>query len=53
MFLQLDSDIQLHYQLIEGDPSKPHLVFLHEGLGSIAQWKGFPEKLCEGCAFES
>ncbi len=47
MFLQLDSDIQLHYQLIEGDLSKPYLVFLHEGLGSIAQWKGFPEKLCE------
>ena len=47
MFLQLDSDITLHYQLIEGDPAKPHLVFLHEGLGSIAQWKGFPEKLCE------
>jgi pimeloyl-ACP methyl ester carboxylesterase len=47
MFLQLGSDIQLHYQLIEGDASKPYLVFLHEGLGSIAQWKGFPEKVCE------
>ncbi len=27
------------------------LVFLHEGLGSIGQWRDFPEKLCEktGC----
>ncbi len=24
----------------------PTLVFLHEGLGSIGQWKGFPSKLC-------
>lgn len=26
---------------------KPLLVFLHEGLGSIAQWKDFPALLCE------
>ena len=24
----------------------PTLVFLHEGLGSIAQWRGFPAQLC-------
>ena len=32
-----------------GGPSAPGaraLVFLHEGLGSIPQWKGFPEALC-------
>ena len=23
-------------------PEAPHLVFLHEGLGSIDQWKRFP-----------
>jgi pimeloyl-ACP methyl ester carboxylesterase len=23
------------------------LVFLHEGLGSVAMWRGFPAKLCE------
>ena len=30
---------------------RPVLVFLHEGLGSIGQWRDFPEKLCEktGC----
>lgn len=26
--------------------SKPVLVFLHEALGSIIQWKGFPSELC-------
>jgi pimeloyl-ACP methyl ester carboxylesterase len=31
-----------------GVPSSPHptVVFLHEGLGSLAMWKGFPEALC-------
>jgi pimeloyl-ACP methyl ester carboxylesterase len=24
----------------------PHLIFLHEGLGSIAQWRDFPTTLC-------
>ncbi|WP_299444214.1 alpha/beta hydrolase [uncultured Rhodospira sp.] len=28
------------------DSETPVLVFLHEGLGSIAQWKDFPEALC-------
>ena len=27
-------------------PEAPHLVFLHEGLGSIDQWKRFPAALC-------
>jgi pimeloyl-ACP methyl ester carboxylesterase len=26
---------------------KPLVVFLHEGLGSVAMWKDFPERLCE------
>ncbi len=49
--LDLDGS-QLHYQLIDGDAGKPLLVFLHEGLGSIGLWKGFPERLCAatGCA---
>jgi pimeloyl-ACP methyl ester carboxylesterase len=25
----------------------PVLVFLHEGLGSVAMWKGFPERFCQ------
>ena len=28
------------------DTDKPVLVFLHEGLGSITQWRRFPEDLC-------
>lgn len=27
-------------------PSAPTLVFLHEGLGSVAQWRDFPDRLC-------
>lgn len=27
---------------LEGDPGMPGLVFLHEGIGSATQWKGFP-----------
>lgn len=27
-------------------PSGPTLVFLHEGLGSIGQWRDFPAQLC-------
>jgi pimeloyl-ACP methyl ester carboxylesterase len=28
------------------DSSQPVVVFLHEGLGSIALWKDFPQQLC-------
>jgi pimeloyl-ACP methyl ester carboxylesterase len=33
------------------DPDRPTLVFLHEGLGSIAQWRDFPARLAQrtGC----
>ncbi|MDE2146273.1 MAG: alpha/beta hydrolase [Burkholderiales bacterium] len=32
-------------------PAAPLLVFLHEGLGSLAMWKDFPQRLCAaaGC----
>ena len=36
----------IHHEWIEGDAAKPVLVFLHEGLGSIRQWRDFPAKLC-------
>ena len=35
----------LEYQRIEADSSKPTLVFLHEGLGSITQWRDFPQQV--------
>ena len=39
----------LEYRWIEG--SGPPLVFLHEGLGSIGQWRDFPDRLARatGC----
>jgi len=39
----------LEYRIIEG--SEPALVFLHEGLGSIAQWRDFPRQVAvaTGC----
>ncbi len=50
-FLELDSRHHIHYQRIEGSPDRPCLVFLHEGLGSVCQWKDFPRQLCArtGC----
>ena len=39
----------LEYRWIEG--ADPALVFLHEGLGSIGQWRDFPERVARatGC----
>lgn len=31
--------------------NRPVLVFLHEGLGSIGQWRDFPEKICARTGF--
>ncbi|MEZ5581587.1 MAG: alpha/beta hydrolase [Candidatus Competibacteraceae bacterium] len=42
---------RLHAEYLQPDrvQSGPILVFLHEGLGSIAQWKRFPARLCQAC----
>ena len=43
---------RLEYQWFgEKTPGKPVLVFLHEGLGSIRQWRDFPARVAEatGC----
>ena len=49
--LELDHNQHLYYELIAGDRQKPHLVFLHEGLGCTAMWQDFPHLLCArtGC----
>lgn len=42
--------IELHYQrIVPSRISNEHvvIVFLHEALGSIGQWKSFPKELCE------
>ena len=44
---------RLEYRWLGPPPAKgPAIVFLHEGLGSISQWKDFPAALCErtGCS---
>jgi len=39
-------------QIKASQPDAPTLVFLHEGLGSVAMWRDWPARLCErtGCA---
>jgi pimeloyl-ACP methyl ester carboxylesterase len=51
-FLTVDG-VRLEYELLRG-PSvadAPTIVFLHEGLGSVAQWRDFPQALADaaGC----
>ena len=44
--------VQLEYQWVGADrPDVPLVVFLHEGLGSVAMWRDFPSALCAatGC----
>jgi pimeloyl-ACP methyl ester carboxylesterase len=31
----------------DSDSTRPTVVFLHEGLGSVAMWKDFPQRFCE------
>ncbi|MET0808829.1 MAG: alpha/beta hydrolase, partial [Pseudoxanthomonas sp.] len=42
-----DRRIQLELDWVgSAGASAPTVVFLHEGLGSVALWKDFPERLC-------
>ena len=44
--------VRIEHQWIARDKtSAPLIAFLHEGLGSVAMWKDFPQRLCEasGC----
>lgn len=50
-FLDIDG-VRLEYlQLASDETNKPTLVFLHEGLGSIAMWRDFPQAVvaATGC----
>src|SRR5256885_1196724 len=38
--------LDIEYQWI-GPRAGETMVFLHEGLGSVAMWKDFPQRLCE------
>ncbi|MDO8776406.1 MAG: alpha/beta hydrolase [Burkholderiaceae bacterium] len=54
-FVEIDwagRPVRIEYQWVA--PTRtgaPLIVFLHEGLGSLAMWKDFPQRLCEaaGC----
>lgn len=45
--LQLTNGATINYRWINPELRGPVIVFLHEGLGSIAQWKSYPELLCK------
>jgi len=34
---------------VAGDPARPTLVLLHEGLGCVALWRDFPQRLAAAC----
>lgn len=42
---------RLEAQRIAGDPVRPTLLFLHEGLGSVSMWRDFPARVAAatGC----
>lgn len=43
-----DKNVRVEYQWVgKTDDERALIVFLHEGLGSVAMWKDFPQKLCE------
>jgi pimeloyl-ACP methyl ester carboxylesterase len=43
-----DKPTRIEYQCVGSDDlTKPLVVFLHEGLGSVTMWKDFPQQLCE------
>jgi len=40
--------LTIEYQWIDAaDPDAPIVLFLHEGLGSIAMWRDWPRQLCD------
>ena len=41
----------IEYRFVDGLAARPLMVFLHEGLGSVAMWKDFPDRLCAAGGF--
>lgn len=40
--------LRIEYEWVgRADDAAPVMVFLHEGLGSVAMWRDFPARLCE------
>ena len=45
---RVSKSVRIEYQWVgTSDDERPVIVFLHEGLGSVAMWKDFPQRLCE------
>lgn len=42
---------EIYYKTWETNPEHPWLILLHDALGSVAQWKSFPEKLQQNFPF--
>ncbi|HEX7381507.1 MAG TPA: alpha/beta hydrolase [Nevskiaceae bacterium] len=41
---------EIEYRFVGSDAADaPWLVIMHEGLGSVAMWRDFPQRLCEAC----
>ena len=48
-FVDLRADgrtLRIEHRCVEGPRHAPLVVFLHEGLGSAAMWRDFPDRLC-------
>jgi len=44
--------VRIEHQWIAPErTAAPLIVFLHEGLGSLAMWKDFPQRLCDATGF--
>ena len=45
------AESRLHINMVENYHNKPTIVFLHDSLGCIETWRGFPKELSEaaGC----
>ena len=50
-FFKLRGGGEIFFKKIPGNEEKPVLVFLHEGLGCIEMWKGFPDLVCDQMGF--
>lgn len=45
-------DVRVEYtRIAAAHENAPLVVFLHEGLGSVAMWKDFPQRLCKAGGF--
>lgn len=47
-FQHLDSDLAIEYTILGAAASMSEpVLFLHEGLGSLAMWRDFPDRFCD------